>query len=76
MPMRYTYPQVGVNAGYECFRVGGKIRWATKRIEYMCSCCGEKELRFVSMGKPQPGKCPRKQGDKPHSWVVNRKLEN
>jgi len=28
------------------------------------------------MGEPQLGKCPRKQGDKPHSWKVNRKLEN
>lgn len=49
---------------------------ATKRIEYMCSYCGKKELRFVSMGKPQPGKCPRKKGDKPHTWTVNRRLEN
>ena len=51
-------------------------KMATKRIEYMCSYCGKKELRFVSMGKPQPGKCPRKQGDKPHTWMVNRRLEN
>ena len=36
---------------------------AIKRIEYMCSHCGKKETRFVSMGKPQPGKCPRRQGD-------------
>ena len=49
---------------------------AAKRIEYMCRYCGKKEIRFVSLGKPQPGKCPRKQGDKPHSWMVNRKLEN
>lgn len=49
---------------------------ATKRIEYMCSHCGKKEIRFVSLGKPLPGKCPRKQGNKPHTWTVNRKLEN
>lgn len=49
---------------------------ATKRIEYMCSHCGKKEIRFVSMGRPQPGKCPRKKGDKPHTWTVNRKFEN
>lgn len=49
---------------------------ATKRIEYMCSQCGKKVTRFVSEGRPQPGKCPRKQGDKPHTWVVNRKLDN
>lgn len=44
---------------------------AVKRIEYMCSHCGKKETRFVSMGKPQPGKCPRRQGDKPHVWTIN-----
>ena len=44
---------------------------ATKRIEYMCSHCGKKEIRFVSMGKPQPGKCPRR-----HVWIINRKFEN
>ena len=33
---------------------------AVKRIEYMCTHCGKKEIRFVSAGKPQPGKCPRK----------------
>ncbi|WP_169534994.1 hypothetical protein [Selenomonas ruminantium] len=48
---------------------------ATKRIEYMCSQCGKKEIRFVSMGKPQPGKCPRKGNGKPHSWTVNRKFD-
>lgn len=50
---------------------------ATKRIEYMCSQCGKKEMRFVSQGKPQPGKCPRSTGGtKPHRWTVNRRLEN
>ena len=52
------------------------LKMATKRIEYTCSHCGKKEIRFVSMGKPQPGKCPRKKGDKPHSWTVNRKFDN
>ena len=57
-------------------KINEEKKMATKRIEYMCSHCGKKEIRFVSMGKPQPGKCPRKQGDKPHSWKVNRKFEN
>ena len=46
-----------------------------KRIEYMCTYCGKKEIRTPSMGRPQPGKCSRKNGDKPHSWVINRKLD-
>ena len=25
-------------------------------------------------GRPLPGKCPRKTGDKPHSWVKNRTI--
>lgn len=45
-----------------------------KRIEYMCTYCGKKETRSPSMGRPEPGKCPRKNGDKPHSWVINRRL--
>ena len=49
---------------------------AIKRIEYMCSHYGKKETLFVSMGRPQPGKCPCRQGDKTHVWAINRKLEN
>ena len=44
---------------------------ATKRTVYMCSWCGKRETRIV--GRPSPGKCPRKQGNKPHTWVVDRK---
>ncbi len=44
------------------------------KVEYMCSQCGRKEIRPIATGKPLPGKCPRKQGNKPHSWVVNRKM--
>lgn len=47
----------------------------TKRIEYMCRYCGAKVIRYATQGKPLPGKCPRKSGDKPHSWTVNRRLE-
>ncbi|MBO6177914.1 MAG: hypothetical protein J6M62_12155 [Selenomonadaceae bacterium] len=46
----------------------------SKRKEWMCTHCGKKEIRFVSAGRPQPGKCPRKNGDKPHTWVVNRTM--
>lgn len=47
---------------------------ADKRIEFMCSYCGKKEIRNTSMGRPLPGRCPRKAGNKPHSWVINRRL--
>ena len=45
-----------------------------KRIEYICSVCGKRETKGVDYGRPMPGKCPRKTGDKPHSWRVNRKI--
>lgn len=45
-----------------------------KRIEYICTQCGKKDTRVVSQGRPLPGKCPRKTGNKPHSWVINRRL--
>lgn len=44
-----------------------------KSIQYMCSYCGAKVWRTASSGRPQPGKCPRKDGDKPHSWRINKK---
>lgn len=44
-----------------------------KMVEYMCSYCGKKVTRSLRFGRPDPGKCPRKTGDKPHSWVINRK---
>ncbi len=47
---------------------------APKTVEFMCSHCGKKTRRPISQGRPQPGKCPRKQGDKPHTWVVNKKF--
>lgn len=43
-----------------------------KRIEYMCSYCGKKRIRTEREGRPEPERCPRKQGDKPHSWRRNR----
>ena len=49
---------------------------AIKKVEYMCSQCGKKEVKPANAGRPLPGKCPRKQGDKPHTWVVNRRFES
>lgn len=41
-------------------------------IEYMCTYCGRKQVQGASMGRPQPGICPRRNGSAPHSWVKNR----
>lgn len=46
----------------------------TKNVEWMCRYCGQKIVKSEKMGRPAPGKCPRKTGDKPHSWVINRKF--
>lgn len=43
-------------------------------VEYMCRYCGKKTLRGKSMGRPQPGACPRKGKNQPHSWVKNREI--
>jgi len=43
-----------------------------KFIEYKCTYCGKTITKGAVMGRPDPGKCPRKTGDKPHSWVKNR----
>lgn len=47
---------------------------AKKAIEYMCSQCGKKQVKLKTMGRPEPGKCPRKTGNRPHSWVKNREV--
>lgn len=44
-----------------------------KKVEYMCTYCGHKETRKEGMGRPMPGRCPRREGNKPHRWVINRK---
>lgn len=46
----------------------------SKKIEYICSYCGQKKTRSELQGRPMPGKCPRQQGDKPHSWRKNRTI--
>lgn len=47
-----------------------------KKTEYMCSWCGKKVVRTQNQGRPEPGKCPRKEDNKPHTWTVNRKFES
>lgn len=50
-----------------------------KKIEYMCSWCGKREIRFAIMGRPSPGSCSRKTKTRdgkmrPHTWVVSRRF--
>ena len=49
---------------------------ANQTIEYMCSHCGQKVMRTATSGRPNPGTCPRRTGDRPHVWVVNRRIEH
>lgn len=44
-------------------------------VEFMCTYCGTKIWRHSNMGKPYPGKCPRRNGDQPHRWVVNKRIK-
>jgi len=44
-------------------------------IEFMCSMCGQKQVRNTSQGRPLPGKCPRARTEgRPHRWVKNREV--
>lgn len=43
-------------------------------IEYMCVYCGRKTRRGLTLGRPDPGKCPRRKNNMPHRWVINRKI--
>ena len=42
-------------------------------IEYKCTYCGKTITKGGTAGRPDPGTCSRKTGNKPHSWVINRK---
>ena len=49
------------------------------RVEYICTYCGKKEIKFSTSGRPVPGICVKngKTSDgrtHPHSWRLNRKL--
>lgn len=45
-----------------------------KNVEYMCSYCGKKQVKTVNMGRPLPGTCPRRNGNMPHRWLINKKF--
>ena len=40
-----------------------------KKVLWTCSWCGAKAMREFTFGKPEPGRCAKKSGDKPHTWV-------
>lgn len=45
-----------------------------KKIQYMCRYCGKKQTMLQTVGRPMPGKCSRRKGDMPHSWIRNREM--
>ena len=52
-----------VSASYGKVKVT-KQNMLPKKVEFICSYCGKKEYRKEGMGRPMPGKCQRKNGDK------------
>ena len=46
-----------------------------KYVEYMCRYCGTKTSKGKDRGRPLPGKCSRRSGNMPHSWVKNREWQ-
>lgn len=45
-----------------------------KKIEWMCTTCGTKTLRSENLGRPNPGRCPKKPNKSHHTWVKNRTI--
>lgn len=50
----------------------GEIKMAVsskkpKFVVYQCNYCGAKQTRGINSGRPAPGRCTRKSGDRPHS---------
>ena len=50
-----------------------------QHIEYICTYCGQKQMRGATSGRPMPGNCPRKErmSDgkmRPHTGRINRKF--
>lgn len=48
-------------------------------IEYICTWCGAKVIRGPTLGRPQPGCCPRKPRGRdgkmrPHTWTINKRM--
>ncbi len=58
----------------EAARSGAFDGSGPKRVEYMCTHCGTRRIRNENDGRPSPDRCPRRSGDQPHRWVINRKL--
>jgi len=63
------------------YKTGGVFMIVEKprKIEYICTWCGQKVVTFTSNGRPQPGYCPRKPRDrdgkmKPHTWTINKRM--
>ena len=52
--------------------VDGFRKREIRYIEYMCRYCGTKTSKGKDRGRPMPGKCPKRSGNMPHSWVKNR----
>jgi|GEM_PF-3977741 len=43
-----------------------------KKVDWQCTWCNRKET-WKEGFRPVPGKCPRKTGDRPHTWTKVKK---
>jgi len=48
-------------------------------VVYQCSWCGATKTRGITMGRPEPGNCPRKPKTrdgkyKPHTWTISKRI--
>ncbi len=45
-----------------------------KNIQFMCTHCGMKVIRGEALGRPSPGRCPKRKDGRPHVWVKNKTM--
>ena len=57
---------------YTFMKEGMSMATTRKMVEWMCTHCGTKVHRSNLIGRPMPGKCPKRTGNRPHVWVKNR----
>lgn len=41
-------------------------------VKWICTYCGARMRRSATLGRPNPGVCPRKKNKGPHSWVKDK----
>jgi len=55
------------------YKAGQEPKQSFSNIEYICRHCGVRRVTGATSSRPEPGRCPKRTGTLPHSWVINKK---